>query len=93
MSELLCYDLMQRRSLKIAGVLLFGVIDWKPVTYLCRTMSRGRGGGRGGRGGGRGGFGGAAALPPMGLTFADIQNLSRDPTQLYPVCIITPPES
>ncbi|KXN92127.1 hypothetical protein AN958_09219 [Leucoagaricus sp. SymC.cos] len=47
-------------------------------------MSRGRGGGRGGRGGGRGGFGGAAALPPMGLSFADIQNLSRDPTQLYP---------
>lgn len=50
-------------------------------------MSRGRGGGRGGRGGGRGGFGGAQTLPPMGLTFADIQNLSRDPTQLYPVCM------
>ncbi|KAF9450620.1 hypothetical protein P691DRAFT_788922 [Macrolepiota fuliginosa MF-IS2] len=48
-------------------------------------MSRGRGGGRGGRGGARGGFsGGASTLPPMGLTFADIQNLSRDPTQLYP---------
>lgn len=44
-------------------------------------MSHGRGTGRGGRGGGRGG---AATLPPMGLSFADIQNLSRDPTQLYP---------
>ncbi|EKM57641.1 uncharacterized protein PHACADRAFT_251378 [Phanerochaete carnosa HHB-10118-sp] len=50
-------------------------------------MSRGgRGGGRGGRGGlgGRGGFGGGATLPPMGLTFADIQNMSRDESQLYP---------
>jgi len=47
-------------------------------------MSHGRGTGRGGRGGGRGG---AATLPPMGLSFADIQNLSRDPTQLYPVRI------
>lgn len=46
----------------------------------------GRGGGRGGRGGGRGGFGGAATLPPMGLTFADIQNMSREATALYPVC-------
>lgn len=55
------------------------------LNYLCK-MSRGRGG-RGGRGGARGGFGGAAALPPMGLSFADIQNLSRDPTQLYPVRI------
>lgn len=33
------------------------------------------------------GRGGAATLPPMGLSFADIQNLSRDPTQLYPVRI------
>ncbi|KAF8069040.1 DNA-directed RNA polymerase III, subunit Rpc31 [Lyophyllum atratum] len=46
-----------------------------------------RGGGRGGRGGGRGGrggFGGASALPPMGLSFADIQNLSREATAMYP---------
>ncbi|PPR06830.1 hypothetical protein CVT26_003856 [Gymnopilus dilepis] len=46
-----------------------------------------RGGGRGGRGGGRGGrggFGGANNLPPMGLTFADIQNLSREATAMYP---------
>jgi DNA-directed RNA polymerase III subunit RPC7 len=47
-----------------------------------------RGGGRGGRGwrGGRGGFGGASNLPPMGLSFADIQNLSREASALYPVC-------
>ncbi|KAH9947533.1 DNA-directed RNA polymerase III, subunit Rpc31 [Amylocystis lapponica] len=45
-------------------------------------MSRGRGGGRGGRGG-RGGFG-ANNLPPMGLTFADIQSMSREATALYP---------
>ncbi len=48
-------------------------------------MSRGgRGGGRGRGGGGRGGFG-ASNLPPMGLSFADIQNMSREATQLYPV--------
>lgn len=53
-------------------------------------MSRGGGrGGRGGRGGGRGGFGGASNLPPMGLTFADLQNLSREATALYPVCCWT----
>ncbi|TFK93346.1 hypothetical protein K466DRAFT_572570 [Polyporus arcularius HHB13444] len=48
-------------------------------------MSRGgRGGGRGGfGGGGRGGFG-ASNLPPMGLTFADIQSLSREESALYP---------
>ncbi|KAI5122107.1 hypothetical protein M0805_002229 [Coniferiporia weirii] len=41
---------------------------------------------RGGRGGGRGrgGFGGASALPPMGLTFADIQSMSREAGELYP---------
>ncbi|KAJ3815207.1 DNA-directed RNA polymerase III, subunit Rpc31 [Lentinula aff. lateritia] len=42
--------------------------------------------GRGGRGGGRGrgrGFG-AGALPPMGLSFADIQSMSREATALYP---------
>ncbi|RDB27919.1 hypothetical protein Hypma_002232 [Hypsizygus marmoreus] len=44
-------------------------------------MSRG---GRGGGRGGRGGFGGGAALPPMGLSFADIQNLSREATAMYP---------
>ncbi|KAL5480816.1 hypothetical protein ACEPAI_9756 [Sanghuangporus weigelae] len=44
-------------------------------------MSRG---GRGGRlGGGRGGFG-SGNLPPMGLTFADIQNISREQAELYP---------
>ncbi|KAB5593879.1 DNA-directed RNA polymerase III subunit rpc31 [Ceratobasidium theobromae] len=43
-------------------------------------MSRG---GRGGFGGGRG-FGGASNMPPMGLSFADIQSLSREPTALYP---------
>ena len=49
-------------------------------------MSRGGfGGSRGGRGGGRGGFGGSN-LPPMGLTFADIQSMSREGTALYPVC-------
>ncbi|OBZ67846.1 hypothetical protein A0H81_12322, partial [Grifola frondosa] len=44
---------------------------------------------RGGRGGGRGGFGGKGAfgannLPPMGLTFADLQTMSREQTALYP---------
>ncbi|KAF5379177.1 hypothetical protein D9615_006020 [Tricholomella constricta] len=46
-----------------------------------------RGGGRGGRGGGRGGrggFGGGSTLPPMGLSFSDIQNLSREATAMYP---------
>ncbi|KAF9269629.1 hypothetical protein L218DRAFT_890317 [Marasmius fiardii PR-910] len=42
---------------------------------------RGRGGGRGR---GRGGFGGSRELPPMGLTFADIQAMSREQTALYP---------
>ena len=57
-------------------------------TSLSPTrMSRGGGrGGRGFRGGGRGGFGGASNLPPMGLSFADIQNLSREASALYPVC-------
>ena len=53
-------------------------------------MSRGGSrGGRGWRGGGRGGFGGASNLPPMGLTFTDIQNLSREASALYPVCYWT----
>ncbi|KZP16905.1 hypothetical protein FIBSPDRAFT_793730 [Athelia psychrophila] len=43
-----------------------------------------RGGGRGGRGGGRGGFAGGSSMPPMGLTFADIQALSREEDALYP---------
>lgn len=53
--------------------------------YLTISMSRGgRGGGRGR--GGRGGFGGLSGnVPPMGLTFADLQNLSREATELYPV--------
>jgi hypothetical protein len=51
--------------------------------FVC-TMSRA------GRGGGRGGFGGrntfgANNLPPMGLTFADIQAISREQSVLYPV--------
>lgn len=69
--------------------------DWN--SHLCLSqsvhfaeMSRGFGrGGRGGRGGVRGGFGGANNPPPMGLTFADLQNLSREATALYPVrCFI-----
>jgi len=44
-------------------------------------MSRG-GRGRGGRGG-RGGFG-PSNLPPMGLTFADIQSMSREAAEMYP---------
>ena len=65
--------------------------SWKKAlvsssTSLSRTrMSRGGGRGRGWRGG-RGGFGGASNLPPMGLSFADIQNLSREASALYPVC-------
>lgn len=46
-----------------------------------------RGGGRGRRGGafgGRGGFG-ANNLPPMGLTFSDVQNMSREENEMYPV--------
>ncbi|KAF8549601.1 hypothetical protein OG21DRAFT_1488395 [Imleria badia] len=50
-------------------------------------MSRGSRGG--GRGGGRGGFRGGGAFgpggnPPMGLTFADIQAMSREADALYP---------
>jgi hypothetical protein len=45
---------------------------------------------RAGRGGGRGGFGGRNTFgtnnpPPMGLTFADIQAISREQSALYPV--------
>ena len=45
---------------------------------------------RAGRGGSRGGFGGRTAFgannpPPMGLTFADIQAISREQSELYPV--------
>lgn len=44
-----------------------------------------RGSGRGGRGSGRrGGFGGSSNPLPMGLTFSDIQNMSREATALYP---------
>ncbi|KAI0262526.1 DNA-directed RNA polymerase III, subunit Rpc31 [Gloeopeniophorella convolvens] len=44
---------------------------------------------RGGRGGGRGGFSGRGGFgsnnpPPMGLTFADIQAMSREQSALYP---------
>lgn len=49
-------------------------------------MSHGGGGGGGGwRGGGRGGFGGAGNLPPMGLSFADIQSMWGEASALYPV--------
>lgn len=42
-----------------------------------------RGGGRGGwRGRGRGN--GGSAMPPMGLSFAELATLSREPTALYP---------
>ncbi|KAJ7037920.1 DNA-directed RNA polymerase III, subunit Rpc31 [Mycena alexandri] len=44
----------------------------------------------GGRGRGGGGWGrgrGAFTAPPMGLTHADLQNMSRDPTALYPPMI------
>lgn len=58
-----------------------------PSTALAARMSRG---GRGGFGGGRGGFGGSANMPPMGLSFADIQSLSREPTALYPVSMLCP---
>lgn len=44
----------------------------------------GRGGGRGGFGRGRGGFPGGGNMPPMGLSFADVATLSREPTALYP---------
>ncbi|KIJ39471.1 hypothetical protein M422DRAFT_32719 [Sphaerobolus stellatus SS14] len=48
-------------------------------------MSRGGfGGGRGRGRGGRPSFPGGSNLPPMGLSFADLQNLSREPTALYP---------
>ncbi|KAI0296472.1 hypothetical protein BC826DRAFT_1091130 [Russula brevipes] len=44
---------------------------------------------RAGRGGARGGFGGRPSFgtnnpPPMGLTFADIQAMSREQSALYP---------
>jgi DNA-directed RNA polymerase III subunit RPC7 len=53
-------------------------------------MSRGFArGGRGGRGGGRGSFGGSNNPLPMGLAFADLQNLSREASALYPVCSCT----
>jgi DNA-directed RNA polymerase III subunit RPC7 len=46
---------------------------------------------RGGRGATRGGFGarggfGTSNPPPMGLTFADVQAMSREQSALYPVC-------
>ena len=47
----------------------------------CAPMSRGRA-----SAGGRGGFAGRASNPPpMGLTFADIQAISREQSALYPV--------
>jgi hypothetical protein len=50
---------------------------------------------RAGRGGGRGGFGGRNTFgannpPPMGLTFADIQAISREQSALYPVRLHSP---
>ena len=49
-------------------------------------MSRGGRGRRGGGFGGRGGFG-ANNLPPMGLTFSDIQSMSREENEMYPVSL------
>ena len=40
------------------------------------------------RGGRRGGGFSGRDLPPMGLTFADIQNMSREAAELYPVCFL-----
>jgi len=51
---------------------------------MSRGGRGGRGGGRGGFGGGRGGSFAANSMPPMGLTFADIQNMSREATEMYP---------
>jgi hypothetical protein len=50
---------------------------------LCAMSRTGRGGGRGGFGG-RSSFG-ASNPPPMGLTYADIQAMSREQGALYPV--------
>jgi hypothetical protein len=50
---------------------------------LCVMSRTGRGGGRGGFGG-RSNFG-ANNPPPMGLTSADIQAMSREQSALYPV--------
>jgi len=101
---MLCFCFNNARRLNISqlrqNVCLarFPRVDWKlsitlpPETHPATGMSRGGGrGGRGGRGGGRGGFGfGGANNPlPMGLTPADVQNLSREATALYPVCCCT----
>lgn len=88
-----------RRVLSLAE---FGLV-WLPYyshplphcVQLCPAYSKllqmsrgGRGGGRGGfGGGGRGGFG-AGNLPPLGLTFADIQSMSREQSEAYPVCFV-----
>lgn len=49
------------------------------------NMSRGgRGGGRGGRGGSKSAFS-LANMPDMGLSFADLQNMSVQETEMYPV--------
>jgi DNA-directed RNA polymerase III subunit RPC7 len=46
-------------------------------------MSRvGGGGGGGWHRGGKGWFGGASNLPPMGLSFADIQSMSKEASAL-----------
>jgi hypothetical protein len=53
------------------------------LALLCAMSRTGRGGGRGGFGG-RSSFG-ASNPPPMGLTYADIQAMSREQGALYPV--------
>jgi hypothetical protein len=60
-----------------------------PYPFLLCAMSRTA------RGGSRGGFGGRPSFgsnnpPPMGLTFADIQAMSREQSALYPVCPRSP---
>lgn len=74
----------------ICPLFVFRSLVPQSYSYLREIfkMSRGGrgGGGRGGFGRGRGGFGGgASSMPPMGLTFADIQSLSREEDALYPV--------
>lgn len=75
-------------SLRFSWALNAHSFSSHPSSQLSISIPRmSRGGGRfGGRGGGRGGFAGGATQPPMGLTFADLQNLSREATALYPVC-------
>ena len=74
-----------RSSFTHTASLPFTQVQRHCLRIFCRMSRGGRGGGRGGFGGSsRGGFG-PSNLPPMGLTFADIQNMSREASELYPV--------